>query len=222
MPMSPERRAEIRAAVEHIHPGPWFAVPLNDTPDMPTKDMPCIPHPHWDLCYGDRENPSNVACILTDYDETGVKGKEDIEFIAGARQWIPELLDEADDLRDGITLKDAAIERSAREWLDKYNADMTALVAQIEKRVDAAFLAGAEQVAEQLDAVIAENTKLTAQLQEWEQYTGFLYSHGFFRDPKTNPAVVAQATYEATRCPRCHELQCICATLTTTEDPPHV
>lgn len=200
MPMSPERRAEIRAALETIHPGPWFAVPINDDdPEIPTKDLPCIPHPHWDLCYGDRQYPSNVACILTDYDETGVKGKEDLEFIAGARQWIPELLDEADDLRDGITLKDAAIERSAREWLDKYNADMTALVAQIEKRVDAAFLAGAEQVAEQLDAVIAENTKLTAQLQEWEQYTGFLYAHGFFHEhPAPSPPV----------------------TLTSTEDPP--
>lgn len=161
MTMSPERRAEIRAAVETIHPGPWFAVPINDDdPEIPTKDLPCIPHPHWDLCYGDRQYPSNVACILTDYDETGVKGKGDIDFIVGARYWIPELLDDIDELQGQV--------------------DQHALIV----------------------------ARLQAQLKEWEQYTGFLYAHGFFRDAPGSTVGDTPTT--------------IITISTPEEDPPHV
>lgn len=145
MPMSPERRAEIRAAVDRATVGPWrrIGAVVHLTMD-PAHHVWIERHPV--------ESDGSV---------------HDQNFIAGSRDWVPELLDEL----DRLTPLHAGTVDEVRSLLDN------------------------------IESMQQEIFGLRDQLKEWEKYTGFLHAHGFFRDANTPSAD---------------------ATLTTTEDPPHV
>lgn len=161
MPMSPERRAEIQAAVDHTTPGPWEA----DTETTPNRGV-------WQAASG-----GTICWINWDHQAGDHQPGGDLAFIAGSRQWVPELLEDLDELEAEVAQHAAIVEDIHRLDGETMN-----------------YLQG------QINAREVEITGLKARLAEWEKYTGFLYAHGFFRDPpNAGPP----------------------STLTTIEDTPH-
>lgn len=110
-PMTPERRAEIRARARAATPGPWA----------------------YELT-GDKDNTWNIGLVLGEDDEQPLSGQIELEqgdvieaiceasldgtpddaaFIAHARTDVPDLLGEVDQLTARLGALDAALDRAA-------------------------------------------------------------------------------------------------------------